>query len=316
MDEFRTTAKLWPNGGDLDLGIDSNTVTVPATFTRHAANFVTTMDGSQTYQFLFWNTGRHLTNKRHVRWNFSVGGWGLWTATRWYGTPPKGPGGPARVRADGLSIGGNAPLGPDTPIDDGASTFPPGAWPFNGDDHAIGTAGGPVDVVAKDPFHSLQFAGWLRLIWGGDDMGEFVETDTGSTMGSSTFFEHSTGPFHVNTGGSEDLIASYGNSTGRIGPFIDLSGLFGARGIGDLPIGPGDPGPDDVIRLLLLQQLLRQSTPGQPAVGTDFQRIIEAVPNMTPEELKRTKSSLQTSLDLGKTALSAIDAQLTKRTGG
>jgi hypothetical protein len=315
MDEFRTTAKLWPDGADLDLGIDSNTVTVPATFTRHAANFVTTMDGSQTYQFLFWNTGRHLTNKRHVRWNFSVGGWGLWTATRWYGTPPKNGDGKARVRADGFALAANAPLGPDTPIDDGASTFPAGAWPFNGDDHVIGTAGGAVDLVARDPFHSLQFAGWLRLIWGGDDMGEFVETDTGASPGSATFFEHSSGPFHVNAGGSEDLLASYGNSSTRSFPHIDLSDLFGSRGIGDLPIGPGDPGPDDVIRLLLLQQLLRQSAPSQPA-GPDFQRIIESAPTMAPEDLKRTKSSLQTSLDLGKTALSAIDAQLKKKAGG
>ena len=317
MDEFRTTAKLWPGGATLDLGIDSNTVSVPATFTRHAANFVTSMDGSENYQFLFWNTGRHVTNKRHVRWNFSVGGWGLWTATRWYGTPPSGgPGGPARVRADGFNIGGNSPLGPDTPIDSGASTFPAGAWPFNGDDHVIGTAGGAVDVVAKDPFHSLQFAGWARLIWGGDDTGEFVETDTGSSPGSSTFFEHSSGPFHANAGTSADLLATYGNST-RVRPGrIDWGKILIDAGLGDIPVDPGDPGPEDWIRVAVLQQLLRQSSPAGPsAAGPNFQQLIQNAARMTPEELRRAKASLQTSLDLGKTALGALDAQLKQRGG-
>jgi hypothetical protein len=317
MDEFRTIAKLWPSGADLDLGIDSNTVTVPATFTRHAANFVTSMDGSHNYQFLFWNTGRHLTNKRHVRWNFSIGAWGVWTATRWYGTPPKDGPGLQRVRVDGFSLPGNAPLGPDTAIDSGASTFAAGAWPFNGDDHEIGTAGGTVNVVAKDPFHLLQFAGWLRLIWGGDDSGEFVETDTGAAMGSSTFFEHSTGAFHVDAGGGADLLASYGNSSGSRFPKIDLGDLF--TQFPDFPIRPGDPGPDDLIRLLLLQQLLRQTAPGTPvttpSAGTDIQRVIENVPTMAPEELKRAKSSLQTSVDLAQSAISTIDAQLKKQGG-
>src|SRR5262249_20953232 len=131
MDEFSVKTKLWPSGADLDLGTDSNLVTVPSTFTRHAANFVTSMDGTQNYQFLFWNTGRHVTNKRHVRWNFSVGGWGLWTATRWYGTP--GPGGPGaqRVRVDPFTIGGDAVItSGGTAINSSASTYAAGAYPF------------------------------------------------------------------------------------------------------------------------------------------------------------------------------------------
>ena len=62
MGEYRTTAKLWPAGTELDLGIDSNFLTLKppdsATFRRIAAPFVTSPDGTQTYQFLFWNTGR------------------------------------------------------------------------------------------------------------------------------------------------------------------------------------------------------------------------------------------------------------------
>jgi hypothetical protein len=316
MDVFNVTAKLWPSGADLDLGDDTNNVTVPYSSTRHAANFVTSMDGTDNYQFLFWNTGRHLTNKRHVIWNFSVGGWGAWTATKWYGTPPTGGVGAQRVRADGFTIGGNAPLGPDTPIDGAASTFAAGAWPFNGNDHEIGTAGGAVDVVAKDPFHSMQFAGWLRLMWGGDDSGVFIETDTGASMGSSTFFEHSTGAFHAAPGSAHDLLATYGNHQGiTIGP-INWAEIFTDIGIGGKgPIGPGDPGPDDWIRLIILEQLLRKTRPGDPA-GVNFQRIIQEAQRMSAEELKRTKTALQTSLDLGKTALSTIEAQLKQRGGG
>ena len=125
MDEFNVIAKIWPTGTVLDLGADTNNVTVPSFFTRHAADFVTSMDGTHTYRFLFFNTGRHVTNKRHVRWNFSVGGWGTWTATKWYGTPSTGPGA-ERVRVDPFTIGGDAPL-PGTAIDAPASTFAAGA---------------------------------------------------------------------------------------------------------------------------------------------------------------------------------------------
>jgi hypothetical protein len=316
MDTFHVTAKLWPGGADLDLGDDTNNVTVPSSFNRHAANFVTTMDGTSNYQFLFWNTGRHLTNKRHVTWNFSAGAWGLWTATKWYGTSGEN-GGPARVRADGFTIGGNEPLGPDTPIDGPASTFPAGAWPFNGDDHAIGTADGAVDVVAEDPFHSLQFAGWLRMTWGGDDSGVFVETDTGASPGSSTFFEHSSGPYHADQGSSHDLLATYGNQQGRfVVPSFDWREFLVDLGFGSGdPIGPGDPGPDDFIRLAVLERLLRRTQPaGQGAV--DFQRLIRDAQSMSAEELTRAKASLQTSLDLGKTALGTIEGQIKRRVDG
>jgi len=316
MDTFSVTAKLWPSGTDLDLGDDTNNVTVPSSFNRHAGNFVTTMDGTSTYQFLFWNTGRHLTNKRHVTWNFSVGGWGLWTATKWYGTPTVGNGGPARIHAEGFTIGGNAPLGIDTPIDGPASTFAAGAWPFMGNDHEIGTAGGAVDVVAKDPFHSLQFAGWLRLMFGGDDSGVFVETDTGASMGSSTFFEHSTGAFHAVPGTSHELLATFGNQQGiSIGP-INWGEIFSDLGIGKGPIGPGDPGPDDWIRLAVLEQVLRRTRPPVEQGAVNFQRIIQDAQRMSAEELRRAKATLQTSLDLGKTALSTIDAQIKQRGGG
>lgn len=315
MDTFQVVSKLWPSGASLDLGDDTNNVTVPSSFTRHAANFVSSMDGSTQYQFLFWNTGRHLTNKRHVQWNFSVGGWGLWTATRWYGTPGGGPPGSPRVHVDGFALAANGPLGPDTAINNTASTFPAGAWPFSGNDHEIGTGSGPVTVVAKDPFHSLSFAGWLQLIWGGDDSGVFVETDSGASMGSSTFFDNAgSAPFAVAQNTSADLLAAYGNSSGPIISHIPWGDIFKGLGLGTGPIGPGDPGPDDLIRLALIEQLLAKTKPGDPAaVATDIRRIIQAAPNMSVDELKRARTALQTDLELGRTALHTVEAQIKQR---
>jgi hypothetical protein len=316
MDEFNVTAKLWPSGADLDLGTDSNLVTVPSSFNRHAANWVTSMDGSHNYQFLFWNTGRHMTNKRHVRWNFSVGGWGVWNATAWYGTPPHNGHGPQRVHVDPFTIGGNAPL-TGTAIDGTASTYAGGAYPLAGNDREIGTAGGAVNAVAKDPFSFLAFAGWLQLIWGGDDGGEFVETDTGASPGSPGFYATASGPFHVNQGGSADLLATYGNSAG--GLTIDWGAILAGLGVPLKPgivIGPGDPGPDDRIRLAFLEELIAKAGPergGDPAA--DFRQIITAVPKMSMDELKRSRQTLLTTLELGKSALSTIDAKI-KQGGG
>ncbi len=313
MDTFRVTAKLWPSGDDLDLGDDTNNVSVPSIFDRHAANFVTSMDGKNNFQFLFWNTGRHTTNKRHVKWNFSVGGWGVWTATKWYGTPSPGGGG-GKIHVEGFTIGGNAPLGPDTAIDGAASTFAPGAWPLAGNDHEIGTTGGPVDVVAKDPYHSLQFAGWQRLVFGGDDSGFFLETDTGASPGSSGFFEHSSGPFHVAQNGGADLLATYGNSSSGLGIFrVDVIEWLTAHGI-EPPRG-GDPGPDDIIRLALIENLIRQTNPAAGGGGVNVRQIIEQAPRMSLDELKRALTTLQTSRDLNQTAISTIEAQIKQRGG-
>lgn len=310
MDQFDVNAKLWPSGDSLDVGTDNNLVTVPSSFTRHAADFASSSDGTEQYQFLFWDTGRHVTNKRHVRWNFSVGGWGLWTATKWYGTPPKGGPGSLRVRVDPFTIGGDAPItSGGTAIDSSASTYASGAFPFNGDDHAIGTANGAVDVVAKDPFTLLQFAGWVQLIWGGDDSGEFVETDTGASPGSPGFYPVGSGPFHVNKGGAADLLALYGNSA-RSRFTVNLGELLaGLTSV--LPYSPVDPSPEDRLRLAILEEVLRKSQPAE-RVGSEFQQIIEAAPRMSAEELKVAVKSLQASVNLGQTAISTIQALLKK----
>ncbi len=216
MSLFNVTTKLWPSGASLDTGTDDNVVSVPpgsASFDRHAALFVTSPDGTENFEFLFWNTGRNITNKRHVHWDFSAGGWTTWTATKWYGVPGNGNGG-HEVRVDPFSIASNGPLtSSGTAIDSSASSFPPGAYPDMGDDHLIDTEDGAVDVAAKSSLASQQFAGWDQLIWGGDDSDVFLESDAGASQGSPGFYPIGSGPFHVGQGGSAILLALYGNSS-------------------------------------------------------------------------------------------------------
>ena len=219
MSLFNVTTKLWPSGASLDTGTDDNVVSVPpgsASFDRHAALFVTSPDGTENFEFLFWNTGRNITNKRHVHWDFSAGGWTTWAATKWYGVPPSNGNGGHEVRVDPFSIASNGPItGSGTAIDPSASSFPPGSYPDMGDDHLIDTKNGAVDVAAKGSLASQQFAGWDQLIWGGDDSGTFYESDAGASQGSPGFYPIGSGTFHVAQGGSAILLALYGNSSIR-----------------------------------------------------------------------------------------------------
>lgn len=312
MSKFTVVTKLWPSGASLDLGTDETTLTVPpsASFDRHAANFVVSPDGTHNYQFLFWNTGRHVTNKRHVHWDFSAGGWGVWTATKWYGTPG-GTGGPPLVDVEPFSIGGDGLIsGSGTAIDTAASTIPAGAFPFSGNDHEIGTAGGAVTVAAKNPFASLQFAGWDQLIFGGDDSGEFDETDSGGSPGSASFFPVGSGTFHVNQNGSANLLALYGNSSRSI---IGILGNLGSILTNPGPISRVDPSPEDRLRLAILEALLQQTAPVGGA-SADLQALTEAAPRMSLDELNAALKSVQTTVAIGNTAVSAIQSQIKAKT--
>ncbi len=313
MSQFTVVTKLWPTGASLDLGTDETTLTVPpsASFNRHAANFVVSPDGTHNYQFLFWNTGRHVTNKRHVHWDFSVGGWGIWTATKWYGTPG-GTGSQPWVDVEPFTIGGDALItGSGTAIDAAASTFAAGAFPFSGNDHQIGTAGGAVTVVAKDPFASLDFAGWDQLIFGGDDSGQFNESDAGGGPGSPSFFPAGSGPFHVNQNAGANLLALYGNHV--------RSGLGSIlANIGDILTKPGpisrvDPSPEDRLRLAILEGLLLQTRPGVGETAA-LQALTQAAPGMSLSDLNAALKSVQTTIALGNTTISALQAQIKAKT--
>lgn len=317
MGTFKTIARLWPSGTELDFGGDSNDVSSEVWFTRNAPQFETS-DGHNSFQFLFWNTGRRITSKRRVRWHFYILGWSTWTATRWYGIP--GPGGQHvdRVRADGFSVGGDMPFA-DTPINSSGSTFTPASsYPFNGDDHAIGTAGGPVTVAAKDPFHSLDFKGWMQLMWGGDPVGEFDETDENTsspgTSGSGIYETISGSTYLAAQHSQVDLIASYAHD---VSPPLKFDWTKLLAGLTTAvtkpgPVNPGDFLTPDVLRAQIIQELIRQTQPGTPATrgGADFQGVMERIPNMSDEELKRSLQDVQTSVNLGNSAISALQTKL------
>ena len=148
MDEFRTVAKLWPAGTDLDLGVDSTNLTLTppdsANFTRTAAPFVTSADGTQHIRVPLLEHGPSRDEQAQGDLALHVVRLGdldgdavvrrrLAERRRWAS---------ARARRRVLDLHGDGTLSPDTPIDGAASTYAAGAWPFSGDDHAIGTAPG------------------------------------------------------------------------------------------------------------------------------------------------------------------------------
>ncbi len=75
-----------------------------------------------------------------------------------------------------------------------------------------------------------------------------------------------------------------------------------------------DPAPSDLIRLAALEELLLRTQP-VAAGGTDFERLVKEAPQMSDAELKRAIQSVRTTLGLGESALSAMDAQLNQREG-
>ncbi len=323
MDEFRTEARLWPTGELLDLGEDSNNTTVPSTFTRNAASSVAAPPDDDIYGFLFWNTGRHLTTKRRVRWNFSIGGWGVWTATRWYGPSGGGPGTP-RIATQAFSIGGNSVMS-GTPIDGGDSTFvngpggTPVAWPFSGDDHVIGTQWGAATVAAKDPYSvswaNYAFAGWLRLVYGGDSAGEFVETDVVSGGGSDPLssFEHLPGvTVTVGMGQSADLIAAYGQVS-RKRPSVpglreELPPLERAPSPFDFIDWRVDPSPEDWRRLATLVDLIRQTRPGEQAAAG-----APSLGGMSVTDLRRTLTNAKAESRRVDALVKSVEAAIARK---
>ena len=219
----------------------------------------------------------------------------------------------------------------------GAYPFPPP--PSLGDDHVIGTTAGGANVVAKDPFpgcgilgpqeinvikrppakgstdhlshgeivvsyavSSCDFAGWLQLVWGGEEIpkfGPFLETDTlsgGSGDGFGVYDHVVSGPFSVPQGNSADIIAAYGIGTHYINASQPVR-----EWIYDVPFPPN---PLILIKDLLAQTLLRLP------MANDLDLLIKDVPQMNLEELGRVKRALEITFDRGSTALSMIKARM------
>lgn len=210
----------------------------------------------------------------------------------------------------------------DTPI----SVVTGGAtWPFLGNNNEVGTASGPATISAVDPLSGLNLCGWQKLIYGGAP-GSDIFTETDADVTATTVPGDGSGGVFVFTPGqtlsaaqneSGEALAAYG-STGSSGGGL-LLGILKDIVFERIPRRPidivSDPSPLDRLRQQLVAELIRRTQPGeQLAAGTDFNRVIESVPNMSADELKRALSAVQTQVGLGQTAVSSIEAQI-KRLG-
>ena len=226
MNKFEVISKLWPSGALLNGGVDVNTVNPPGqVFTRTAPPLAPGTGAPNGYRFLFWNTGRRVTNKHQVTWTFNnLSSWTTWTATRWYGIAGggvTGGSGSKLITASAFAMEDDASM-PGTPIDAANSTFTDGpggqkAYPFATppDDHVASTQWGPASVAALDPFppqmvfNEYHFAGWLRLVLGGDETGQFDETD-GAAVGGPSFYSYlDASPVSIGKDATVDLMAAY-----------------------------------------------------------------------------------------------------------
>jgi len=157
MGHFTTEGKRYREGSildsfsSLDVGVPPPPA-MPTTVEQIAPKELN--DGESTRAFLFWDTGRQVTGKRHVRWSFShADQWSTWNAVAWYGL--LGPGGTPQpiVSLDAYWVD-TGTLDP-TPVDGPGSSFVNGvgaanvAWPGHGNDHEVRTKFGPATVRAR-----------------------------------------------------------------------------------------------------------------------------------------------------------------------
>lgn len=325
MHVFHVKTKRWPTGEVIESTVSVTYPGPPASADNTAPPFLATgPNPDDVLQFLFWHTGRRLTNIRHVQWHFTTMSWSMWEATKWYGRPGGGAGNP-RIHAEAFSLVSNSVMSVDTPI----SGTTGGTWPFMGNNNEVGTASGPATISAIDPLSGLNLCGWQKLVYGGapgDDT--FTETDadvTASTVpgnGSGNVFTFTPGAtLSAAQNESGEALAAYGSSgPGDSGGLRDLFDILrGLERIRPWPRRPwdilSDPSPLDRVRQRLVDELLQQTQPGRAGgAANDFRSIIDALPNMSAEDLKRTLQSVKTQVDLGQTAVSSIEAQI-KRLG-
>lgn len=317
MHVFHVKTKRWPTGELIAPTVTATFPGPPGSADNTATPFLALGPApTDLLQFLFWHTGRRITNFRSVHWSFTTMTWSVWEATKWYGFPgPPGRPGVPRIHTEAFSLVSNSVMSVDTPISGvtGGAT-----WPFSGNNNDVGTASGPGTISGIDPLSSLSLCGWQKLVFGGNPSPDvFTETDadvTATTVpgdgsgGVFTFTPGATLSAAQNEGG--EALAAYGSAgkSGGLG-IIDIIRVFERippRRWWD----PGDPGPFDRIRQRLVEDLVRQTQPVQGGPTTDVSRIIEAIPNMNADELKRALQTVRTQVDLGQTAVSSIEAQI------
>lgn len=327
MSHFDSSAKQFSAGdGLVGFGAININVTMPGTTLEQTAPPSLLGPNAQTLSFLFWDTGRRITNKRTVRWSFNhIDQWTDWHATAWYGVSGDGGTFDPVIGTQAYWVGA-APLAP-TPINGAASSFVNGpggtpAWPWHGDDHALRTEWGPATIHAQATLASsgstLGFANWIELVFGGDDSGFFAENDdavSSTPSGSGVTGIVGTGlDYGAAQGQGSTLLAGYvtppaphyGDLLGRLREMLagSLIGKFTDR---------GDPSPEDVIRLKLISESIDLVRGARPTSGDAFEGLIEAAKGMSIQELKRTIVSTQTTLRRGQAAVKYLESLAAKQ---
>jgi hypothetical protein len=330
MAHFTTNGKRYREGDDLPSfgSVDATITAAGTTLEQNAPASLFDQDGKQR-GFLYWDTGRRITNKRRVRWTFNhPANWSEWNAYAWYGVGGNGPSEPiVAVDAHWVSMG---PIDP-TPIDGPGSTFvnapggTPVAWPWSGNDHLVRTQWGAATLHSKlhlqrhtgDPL--LDFSSWTQLIFGGDDTGYFSENDDDITTPGSgvTGIAASTSPYITAPMGSGSLIMA-----GYVAPPPAVFDPGILKKLGELLSDPGliakfrdrgDPSPEDIIRLKLISESL-DLVRGDPATGVDaFEGLLGAARKMSPAQLKRVIAGTRSTLARGQAALKSIEAMAAKQ---
>ena len=331
MSQFNSSGKQFPDATDLDgfASINVNVTTSGTTLEQMAPASLPGPDDTTLY-FLFWDTGRRITNKRKVRWSFNhPDKWTDWRAIAWYG--PGGIGEPVPEIDTWAYWVGVAAIDP-TPIDGTASIYTNGpggtplAWPWAGNDHALRTEWGAASVHALahlkrslgDP--QIDFSSWIQLVSGGDDSGYFSETDSDidATTGGS-------GVSGIPASGSAVYAAAQGSGANLLAGYVTPAtqkpdyGLLGklreviAGGLLGKYIDKGDPSPEDIIRLKLINESIDMVRGERPTSTDAFEALISAGHSMSAQELKRTIVSTQTTLRRGQAAVKSLEALAAKQ---
>ena len=274
-------------------------------------------------EFLFWDTGRHATNKRKVKWKFSdPDSWDQWNAVAWYGTPPvSGTGVPTHEIDTSAFWIGNGPLVGTTPIDPSGSVLVNGggagqtAYPYNGSNQDIDTEWGNTTVralaqVTTAASGRIDFVDWVQLIWGGDDTGEFDEDDSGPPdLAGGTAVGSTSIDFSVGMGGSAILVAAYVSEPAQTitKPNVNVITKPG-------PIIRGDIGPVDALRVSAIQKAMAKLR-GMSVPSQDAFSIGDHAAHLAPPALREATVAVESALRRGTAALSALQAAQAKPGG-
>lgn len=329
MSQFNSSAKQFPGADELiGFGSINVNVTTSGTTLEQTAPPSLLGPGNIPLGFLFWDTGRRITNKRRVRWTFNhPENWTDWRAIAWYGSG--GGDSPPQVGTGAYWVGVSEMT--PTPIDGPASSFvngpggSPVAWPWSGNDHIVRTEWGPATIHAKsqmkrspgDP--QVDFSSWIELISGGDGSGFFSENDNG--IGS---LDSGSGVTGIAGSGSPDFAAAMGSGANILAGYVmppppdsgdllvKLREVIAAGLLGKF-VDKGDPSPEDIIRLKLISESIDMVRGEKPTSTDAFEALTASGRNMSAQELKRAIVTTQTTLRRGQAAVKFLESLAAKQ---